>query len=168
MNGARLRAAEQLRSESATLVFTPDRLAIVKAGPAARRAYFDRTLGRLFPSRVQIPPDYAAALAQRNAALKRGNRTSIAPWTEQIAGLGTSLVEARRETLALLNPLFATRAAELGLEDARLSFEGEPPSVELRTWTTSRSWPAHATCVRSARRGSSARLCLRCCSRRRR
>ena len=51
LNGAPLRSAEQLRTEVATLVFTPDRLAVVKGGPAARRAYFDRTLGRLQPSR---------------------------------------------------------------------------------------------------------------------
>ena len=38
LNGAPLRAAEQLRSEVATLVFTPDRLAVVKGGPAVRRA----------------------------------------------------------------------------------------------------------------------------------
>src|SRR2546423_14773265 len=42
INGAPLRAAEQLRTEVATLVFTPDRLAVVKGGPAVRRAYFDR------------------------------------------------------------------------------------------------------------------------------
>ena len=42
LNGAPLRSAEQLRGEVATLVFTPDRLAVVKGGPAARRAYFDR------------------------------------------------------------------------------------------------------------------------------
>jgi DNA replication and repair protein RecF len=130
VNGARLRAAEQLRGESATLVFTPDRLAIVKAGPAARRAYFDRTLGRLFPSRTQLPSDYAVALAQRNAALKRGDRAAIAPWTEQVAQLGASLVEARRETLELLSRPFGERAGELGLEDTRLSYEGDPPTVE--------------------------------------
>src|SRR5439155_440697 len=38
LNGARLQAAEQLRSEVATLVFTPDRLVVVKGGPAARLA----------------------------------------------------------------------------------------------------------------------------------
>src|SRR5207237_975632 len=38
LNGARLPTAELLRRELATLVFTPDRLAVVKAGPAARRA----------------------------------------------------------------------------------------------------------------------------------
>ena len=49
LNGARLRAAEQLRGEVAALVFTPDRLVVVKGGPAARRAYFDRVLGRHSP-----------------------------------------------------------------------------------------------------------------------
>ena len=129
VNGARLRAAEQLRGETATLVFTPDRLAIVKGGPAARRAYFDRVIARLFPSRSALPADYAAAVAQRNAALKRGDREAIAPWTAQVAGLGAPLVEARLEVLALLGPPFAERACELGLESARLAYEGEPPSL---------------------------------------
>ena len=71
LNGAALRSAEQLRAEVATLVFTPDRLAVVKGGPAARRAYFDRTLGRLQPGRASLPVEYAAAVGQRNAALRR-------------------------------------------------------------------------------------------------
>jgi DNA replication and repair protein RecF len=131
VNGARLRAAEQLRHESSTLVFTPDRLAIVKAGPAARRAYFDRILGRFFPSRSSLPPDYAAALAQRNAALKRANLPALRPWTEQVAELGAALVEARRETITLLRQPFGVEAATLGLDDAHLSYEGELPTAEL-------------------------------------
>ncbi|HET7855147.1 MAG TPA: AAA family ATPase, partial [Gaiellaceae bacterium] len=71
LNGASLRAAEQLRTSLATLVFTPDRLVVVKGGPSARRAYFDRTAGRLFPARAVLPAEYAGAVAQRNAALRR-------------------------------------------------------------------------------------------------
>jgi DNA replication and repair protein RecF len=126
LTGARLRAAEQLRGESATLVFTPDRLALVKAGPAARRAYFDRSLGRLLPARSHLPPDYAAALAQRNAALKLGDRTAIAPWTVQVATLGSELVRARLELLELLGPAFAASAGQLGLPEARVAYDGEP------------------------------------------
>src|SRR5207244_2652420 len=86
LNGAPLRAAEQLRAEVSTLVFTPDRLAVVKGAPAARRAYFDRVLARLLPARSAVPLDYAAALAQRNAALRRvaggfSSREALAPWT---------------------------------------------------------------------------------------
>jgi DNA replication and repair protein RecF len=129
VNGARLRAAEQLRGETSTLVFTPDRLAIVKGGPAARRAYFDRVLARLFPSRSALSANYAAVVTQRNAALKRGDREALAPWTAQVAELGAPLVEARLEVLALLERPVAERAGELGLEAVRLAYEGEPPTL---------------------------------------
>jgi DNA replication and repair protein RecF len=134
LNGASLRAAEQLRSEVATLVFTPDRLAVVKGGPAVRRAYFDRALARLAPARAQLATDYAAALAQRNASLRRvsggfSSRDALTPWTEQVAALGRELVEARAEVLASLAPGFAERAEELGLPTARMTYEGEPPTV---------------------------------------
>jgi DNA replication and repair protein RecF len=135
LNGAPLRAAEQLRTEVATLVFTPDRLAVVKGGPAVRRAYFDRTLGRLAPSRASLAAEYGAALAQRNASLRRvaggfSSREALAPWTEQVALLGRQLVEARTEVVALLAPGFAERADELRLPATRMTYDGEPPSVD--------------------------------------
>jgi DNA replication and repair protein RecF len=134
LNGGALRSAEQLRAEVATLVFTPDRLAVVKGGPAARRAYFDRTLGRLQPSRAPLPVEYAAAVGQRNAALRRvqigaSTREAVAPWTEQVAALGARLVEYRRDALAILSPAFAERGGELGLTDAALDYTGEQPTV---------------------------------------
>ena len=134
-NGARLATAEQLRRETETLVFTPDRLTIVKGGPAARRAYFDRVLARLQPARGQLPAEYAAAVAQRNAALRRASagistRDAVAPWTEQVASLGADLVAARAETLHALEPGFRDVAGELGLADAALAYEGDPPSLE--------------------------------------
>lgn len=134
LNGAPLRSVEQLRGEVSTLVFTPDRLAVVKGGPAARRAYFDRTLGRLLPGRAPLPIEYAAAVGQRNAALRRvsfgaSTRDAVAPWTEQVASLGASLVESRREAIGLLAAAFAERAGELGLPAATLDYTGDPPTV---------------------------------------
>jgi DNA replication and repair protein RecF len=135
LNGAPLRAAEQLRAEVGTLVFTPDRLVVVKGGPAARRAYFDRSLGRLFPARGVVPAEYAAAVAQRNAALRRvaigaSSREAVSPWTERVAELGRVLVEGRSEAIELLALPFCERAAELGLAGGELQYEAEPPSVE--------------------------------------
>ena len=135
LNGAPLRAAEQLRVEIATLVFTPDRLVVVKGGPAARRAYFDRALGRLFPARAGVPAEYGAAVAQRNAALRRvavgaSSRDAVAPWTQRVAELGATLVTTRHETIAALGPPFAERAAELGLAGAELLYKAEPPTAE--------------------------------------
>ncbi len=134
MNGSPLAAAEQLRSEVATLVFTPDRLAVVKGGPAARRAYFDRVVGRLTPARSPLSAEYAAAVAQRNAALRRvaagfSSHDALAPWTERVADLGARLVAAREETIRDLAPRFAARADELGLPEGRLEYVGEPPTA---------------------------------------
>jgi DNA replication and repair protein RecF len=134
LDGAPLRSAEQLRSELATLVFTPDRLVIVKGGPAARRAYVDRSLARLYPARSHVAIDYATAVGQRNAALRRvalglSDRDVLAPWTAHVADLGALLTAFRGDLIELLQPGFAERAAELGLEDASLGYDAEPPTV---------------------------------------
>jgi DNA replication and repair protein RecF len=134
LNGGALRSPEQLRHDLQTLVFTPDRLAIVKGGPAARRAYVDRSLGRLFPSRARLPVEYASAIGQRNAALRRvqtgqSSREALEPWTESAVRLGASLVEARAETLDLLAPTFGEAANRLGLSSTTLAYEGETPTV---------------------------------------
>jgi DNA replication and repair protein RecF len=134
LNGAALQAAEQLRAQTATLVFTPDRLGVVKGAPAARRAYFDRALGRLSPARAQLSAEYGAAIAQRNASLRRvsagfSSRDALAPWTQRVAELGSQLVTARRELLALLAAPFAERAGELGLTDAELRYDGAAVTV---------------------------------------
>jgi DNA replication and repair protein RecF len=141
LNRARLRAAEQLRGEVTTLVFTPDRLVVVKGGPAARRAYFDRVLGRLSPSRAALSAEYGAVVGQRNAALRRvaqgfSSREALAPWNEQVLRLGAELVEGRRETVSALEPRFRERAGELGLPAAGLGYAAEAPTVadlEART-----------------------------------
>jgi DNA replication and repair protein RecF len=135
LNGAPLRAAEQLRGEVAALVFTPDRLSIVKGAPVVRRAYFDRTLGRLFPARASLPVEYAAAVGQRNAALRRASaglssRDALAPWTQRVAEQGAELVAARVEALERLAPPFARHADALGLINCGLSYQGEPPTVD--------------------------------------
>jgi DNA replication and repair protein RecF len=135
LNGARLTSAESLRRELSALVFTPDRLAVVKGGPAARRAYFDRVLARLQPARAGLPQEYLATLAQRNAALRRvqlalSTTESLAPWTERLARLGAELASARAAALAELGPGFAARADELLLPEATLTYRGEPLTEE--------------------------------------
>ncbi len=134
LNGGTLSSAEQLRHELKTLVFTPDRLAVVKGAPAVRRAYLDRTLGRLFPARAALPVAYAAAVGQRNAALRRlahgsSSVDALPPWTERVASLGAELVAAREDVVALVAAAFSDCADRLGLVAATLAYEGEPVTV---------------------------------------
>jgi DNA replication and repair protein RecF len=134
LNGDVLRSAEQLRHEFQTLVFTPDRLAVVKGGPSTRRAYFDRSLGRLFPAKASLSIEYAAAVGQRNAALRRlaagaSSRAALDPWTEAVVSLGEALVAARKRALELLAAPFGEFAGRLGLTAATVAYEGDPATI---------------------------------------
>ena len=105
LNGAALRAAEELRNRLPTLVFTPDRLSVVKAGPAVRRAL-------------------------RRVAAGFSTKEALDPWTTRIAELGRLLVSARAELVRLLSPAYGAAAAELRLDSAELRYEGYPTSAE--------------------------------------
>jgi DNA replication and repair protein RecF len=134
LNGERLGSSERLRQELTTLVFTPDRLAVVKGGPATRRAYLDRVVTRLLPSRAALAGEYGAALSQRNAGLRRvraglSSRDALGPWTDAIVSVGEELVSARRDSVELLAAAFAETADELGLADATLVYEGTPATI---------------------------------------
>ena len=138
LNGEPLSSAERLRHELRTLVFTPDRLAIVKGAPATRRAYLDRALGRLQPAKSTTPVEYAAAVGQRNAALRRlragdSSPDALRPWTERVVALGHDLVDARLEALSSLTGPFARIAGELGLDGAALGYDGDPPTLQELT-----------------------------------
>ena len=134
LNGAALTSADDLRKEFPVLVFTPDRLAVVKGGPAVRRSYLDRMIGRVLPSRAALPGGYGQALAQRNAALRRvklglSGRTAIGPWSETLSRLGNELEDARAQLVAALAPHFAAHADALGLPGAALGYEAAHLSV---------------------------------------
>jgi DNA replication and repair protein RecF len=134
LNGDALRSAELLRGLFHTLVFTPDRLAVVKGGPATRRAYLDRSGGRLFPSRAAAASEYASALGQRNAGLRRislglSTRDALAPWTERVAAAAAELVATRRATVGQLSMPFGDLSDRLGLSAATLAYDEEPPTA---------------------------------------
>lgn len=136
LNGTQLAAIDQLRNELPTLVFTPDRLVVIKGGPAVRRAYVDRTLTRLLPTRASLPRAYGEALGQRNACLRKiglgfSSKEALAPWSEQVATLGASLQEARLRSIEMLSPRFAEVGAALGLPACRLDYAAAPLTVEL-------------------------------------
>jgi DNA replication and repair protein RecF len=131
VNGAATRGPDELRGRLATLIFLPDRLAVVKGGPLVRRAYIDRMLGRVFPSRAGLSSEYSRSLAQRNEALRRvrsgaSSLESLEPWTERVAALGTELDAARAELVASLAQGFQSAGETLGLTQLELAYDPRP------------------------------------------
>jgi DNA replication and repair protein RecF len=135
VNGTALSGQEELRRSFPVLAFTPDRLAVVKGSPIVRRTYLDRSLGRLFPARASLPAEYARALAQRNAALRRvgmglAGRDALEPWDAALLALATALDEARTDTTDRLAPLFAEQARRLDLAAGALAYRPNAATEE--------------------------------------
>jgi DNA replication and repair protein RecF len=127
LNGTAVTSQESLRVSLPALAFTPDRLAVVKGPPAIRRAYLDRVVGRLFAARAGIPGEYAQALAQRNAALRRvraglSPRSVLVPWDDALVALGQELDAARVAATEELAPRFAEEASRLQLLEATAAY----------------------------------------------
>ena len=104
-------------------VFMPERLDLVKGGPALRRAHLDQFIAALWPSRASTRGAYGRALAQRNALLGRvraglSQPEGLEPWDAELAAHGVQLIANREAAAELIAPAFARRAAELGLPAA--------------------------------------------------
>ena len=119
---------ESARRRPALSVFMPDRLALVKGPPTARRTHLDGFCVALWPGRAEQRRRYSRALAQRNALLGRiragiGAAASLDAWDAELSGAAVELIATRREASARLESPFAEAAAALGLEGrATLSY----------------------------------------------
>jgi DNA replication and repair protein RecF len=109
-------------------VFSPDRLELVKGGPALRRAHLDQVVAALWPARAENRRRYARSLAQRNALLGRlragtGSRDALGAWDAELAACGIALMADRREAVTLLASRFGSTAAAIGLDgDPEISY----------------------------------------------
>jgi DNA replication and repair protein RecF len=104
----------------ALAIFIPDRLALIKGPPAARRAHLDGLCASLWPARGEARRRYGRALAQRNALLGRvraglAPRDSLDAWDRELALAGAELMAAREAAAQMLAPAFADAAQELEL-----------------------------------------------------
>ncbi len=120
----------------ALAIFLPDRLALIKGPPAARRAHLDRFVGALWPGRVEARRRYGRALAHRNALLGRvragaAPSDSLEAWEQELASAGVELALCRRDAVAALAAEFSAAASELGLSgDAELRYAPRSDATE--------------------------------------
>ena len=137
LDGAPQRSGEALARTFAVLVFTPDRLAVVKGAPALRRAYVDRASARLWPRYARLAADYGHVLAQRNALLRRARAGAASldgldVWDAQLAQLGAEVCAVRTRFVAGVGVPFAEHLARLGgaAEDPSLAYRPSGPTDE--------------------------------------
>ncbi len=91
-----------------TILFEPDDLRIVKAGPEKRRRFMNEEISGMLPGYLPVLKKYRKVLAQRNALLKNiryspSMRPLLAGWNEQLVDYGVKLMAYRLDYLKQLN-----------------------------------------------------------------
>jgi DNA replication and repair protein RecF len=123
--------------------FLPTDLALVQEGAAERRRWIDRMLSLGHTSYLEALLRYRAAVAQRNAALRRGDQRTAAAFDEGLARSGAVVVRGRLDWLLDAETTWRDELARLG----------EPLEVTLRykgdtALTDPAAWPERLAAVR--------------------
>jgi DNA replication and repair protein RecF len=120
VNRQPLKRARDLLGALRVSVFSPDDLALVKAGPSGRRGYLDDGLVALHPRNDALLGDLERVLRQRNALLKQsGGRatpeivSTLDVWDAKLAVAGEAVAAARADLVARIQPELAKAYAGL-------------------------------------------------------
>jgi len=107
VNGVRCDSVTELVGQAPAVLFSPDDLQLVKAGPAVRRRFLNTALAQLMPRYLDDLLRYRRALRQRNELLKqmqagRAMGSDLAPWTSQLVETGSRISGDRQNFIAAL------------------------------------------------------------------
>src|SRR5256886_8026750 len=158
VDGARRRAVD-LPGHFRVVLFWPDDLGLVKAGPELRRRFLNQML-------VQVEPGYARSLAglrrvleQRNSLLKRiasgeGGEDMLDAWNQELVKVGGEIAAARARAVGDLAPEATRCHAEIASgERLEIRYEGPPENLaEAVHNSLAEDLRRGSTCVRSEER----------------
>lgn len=136
-NGIRLPNVSALAGRFCAVVFSPDHLELVKAGPQQRRKFIDCAITEIWPRHTAALSEYKNLLKQRNALLKDISSHSelidtLPVWDAKIAAAGASIVFTRLRYLSHLTEkaaLIYGGIASNPKEELILSYESSGNSV---------------------------------------
>ena len=128
LNFKKLSPLSKLFGQLPVVLFTPEDLDLVKAGPQARRLYLDLEISQASQAYLQDLTRYHRALKQRNAALRRfaegtSGLDSVHAFDEELIRSGTAILRFRSRAVSELEPLAA---------EAQKRLAGRPEHLSLR------------------------------------
>jgi DNA replication and repair protein RecF len=135
VDGVEQRAITAALGHWLAVAFLPGDPILVTGGAAERRRWLDRMLSLARPAYLSGLLRYRAALAQRNAALRRGDPRSAEPFDLILAEAGAAVAVARREWAATAETAWRQELALLGEPLAvGLRYRGEEMLVDPAAW----------------------------------
>lgn len=104
INGQKLRRLLS-RQRLPLVLFEPEHLRLIHAGPEKRRDFLDSLLSQLVPAYRTNLRGYKRTLAQRNSLLKQRGATTdqLFAWNIRLSELGSWLVRERQQLIELIN-----------------------------------------------------------------
>ena len=91
-NGYKLAKLTEMLGSFRAVLFFPDDLSFVKAGPEERRNFLNIAISQIYPSYINIYSSYKFALENRNAILKKASKGEYIDENE-LFGWSSSLAE---------------------------------------------------------------------------
>ena len=134
INGLPIKKLGQLFGNLLTVIFSPEDLQLIKAGPSERRRFMDVGLCQLSMIYYYELQQYYRVLKQRNNLLKSirtasGLRDTIAVWDEQLVGHGVKIISLRDEFIETLNGFAQEAHGGLTNELERLTLTYRPSTT---------------------------------------
>jgi DNA replication and repair protein RecF len=128
LNGKKLTPFSKIFGQLTVVLFVPEDLQMVKAGPAARRYYLDLEISQASQPYLHDLQIFQRVLKQRNGALRllaegQAGYETVEAFDEPLIQSGSAIVQFRRQAVAELEPL----AAEV---QRRVSRDGEALSLQ--------------------------------------
>ena len=120
------------------VMFSPEDLRLIKAGPAERRRFMDMEICQLSPVYYADLKEYHRALKQRNALLKilqkdKSQRESLSIWDDQLLNYGKRIIKTRTA--------FVKKASELASEiHKNITQNTETLNLEYKPSVTSEAY----------------------------
>jgi DNA replication and repair protein RecF len=112
LNGKKLSPFSKIFGQLTVVLFVPEDLQLVKAGPAARRYYLDLEISQASPQYLAALQTYQRTLKQRNGAIRmvaegRAKWDAVEAFDEGLVMSGSEIVLYRGEALKEIEPLAA-------------------------------------------------------------
>jgi DNA replication and repair protein RecF len=117
------------------VAFLPRDVALAGGAAPERRQYLDRMLSLASAEYLRALTRYRAALAQRNAALRRGQEPLARAFDAPLAEAGAEVMRARLGWASAAAPRFAEEFAGLGEPaPAELAYRGDDTLADAQGW----------------------------------